>query len=41
MLAEPLGDYFGEVFPTLGQHADDLAIGLVVTVVTYLSLVIG
>ncbi len=41
MLAEPLGDYFGEVFPTLGERADDLAIGLVVTGVTYLSLVIG
>lgn len=41
MLAEPLGDYFVEVFPTLGERADDLAIGLVVTGVTYLSLVIG
>jgi putative hemolysin len=41
MLAEPLGEYFAGVFPMLGEHADDLAIGLVVTVVTYLSLVIG
>jgi putative hemolysin len=41
MLAEPLGMYFAEVFPTLGAHADDLAIGLVVAVVTYLSLVVG
>lgn len=40
-LAEPLGGYFTETFPILGNHADDLAIGLVVTVVTYFSLVIG
>jgi putative hemolysin len=40
-LAEPLADYFGAAFPDLGTHADDLAIGLVVTAVTYLSLVIG
>ena len=40
-LAEPLGVYFAEVFPILGEHADALAIGLVVSVVTYLSLVIG
>lgn len=40
-IAEPLGDYFTAVFPDLGKYADDLAIGLVVTVVTYLSLVIG
>ena len=31
MLADPLGVYFAEVFPTLGERADDLAIGLVVT----------
>src|ERR1043165_9454310 len=40
-LAEPLGVYFTEILPTLGKHADALAIGLVVTMVTYLSLVIG
>jgi putative hemolysin len=40
-LAEPLGVYFAKVFPILGEHADALAIGLVVSVVTYLSLVIG
>ncbi len=41
MLAEPLGAYIAEVFPALGDRADDLAIGLVVSVVTYLSLVVG
>jgi putative hemolysin len=41
MLAEPLGAYFAEVFPALGERADNLAIGLVVSVVTYLSLVVG
>jgi putative hemolysin len=41
MLAEPLGAYFAEIFPALGERADDLAIGLVVSVVTYLSLVVG
>lgn len=40
-LAEPLGVYFAETFPILAKHANALAIGLVVTVVTYLSLVIG
>ncbi|MGC4097878.1 MAG: hemolysin family protein [Nitrospira sp.] len=40
-LAGPLGAYFTETFPVLGQYADDLAMGLVVTLVTYLSLVIG
>ena len=27
-LAEPLGEYFAEIFPALGKHADDPAIGL-------------
>lgn len=27
-LPSPLGEYFAEIFPTLGKHADDLAIGL-------------
>lgn len=40
-LAEPLGVYLAETFPIVGNHANTLAIGLVVTVVTYLSLVIG
>lgn len=40
-LAEPLGVYLAETFPILAKHAHALAIGLVVTVVTYLSLVIG
>jgi putative hemolysin len=40
-LAEPLGMYFVEIFPILGKHANALAMGLVVTMVTYLSLVIG
>lgn len=40
-IAGPLGHYFTETFPSLGARADDLAIALVVTVVTYFSLVIG
>jgi putative hemolysin len=40
-LAEPLGVYFAKILPILEKHADILAISLVVTVVTYLSLVIG
>jgi putative hemolysin len=40
-LAEPLAVYFAMTLPILGKHADILAISLVVTVVTYLSLVIG
>src|SRR5690242_16975888 len=36
-LADPLGVYLGKTFPILGNHAHALAIGLVVTVVTYLS----
>jgi putative hemolysin len=40
-IAEPLGAYFTATFPSLGMQADDLAIFLVVSIVTYLSLVIG
>lgn len=40
-LAEPLGAYLTAQFPALGTTADDVAIALVVTVVTYLSLVVG
>jgi putative hemolysin len=40
-IAGPLGHYFSEIFPSLGTRADDLAIAVVVTVVTYFSLVIG
>jgi len=40
-LAEPFADHLSATFPALGDRADDVAIGVVVTVVTYLSLVIG
>ncbi|MBG1231463.1 hemolysin family protein [Aestuariivirga litoralis] len=40
-LAEPLGAYFLSLNPDLGTRADDIAIAIVVTGVTYLSLVIG
>lgn len=40
-LAEPLGAYFQTLDPDLGTRADDVAIAIVVTGVTYLSLVIG
>lgn len=39
--AEPLGEYLLTAFPSLGTHADDVAIAVVVTCVTYLSLIIG
>lgn len=40
-LAEPLANYLNSQYPNLGHHADDASIALVVTCVTYLSLVIG
>jgi putative hemolysin len=40
-IAGPLGDYLTFTFPALTTYGDDLAIVLVVTVITYLSLVIG
>jgi putative hemolysin len=40
-LADPLAQHLAAAFPALGIHADDMAIALVVTIVTYLSLVIG
>lgn len=39
--AGPLAEYLKQNFPLLDSHADDIAIGLVVGLVTYLSLVIG
>ncbi len=39
--ATPLAEYLKEAFPLINTHADDIAIGLVVSLVTYLSLVIG
>jgi putative hemolysin len=40
-IAEPLADYLAAAFPQISIHADDIAITLVVTIVTYLSLIIG
>ena len=40
-LGEPFAAFLREAFPSLGTHADDLAIVLVVSVITYLSLVVG
>jgi len=40
-LAGPLSEYISAAYPNFGQYADDVSIALVVTVVTYLSLVIG
>jgi putative hemolysin len=39
-LADRLGDWF-DSFPALAPHGDRIAIGLVVLVITYLSLIIG
>lgn len=39
--AGPLAEYLKFHFPLLDTHADDIAIGVVVGLVTYLSLVIG
>lgn len=40
-LADPLGDYFSAHLGLNEQHGNELAIGLVVIVVTYLSLIVG
>lgn len=40
-IAEPLADYLASAFPQISIHAEDIAITLVVTIVTYLSLIIG
>ncbi|MFZ4541010.1 MAG: hemolysin family protein [Rickettsiales bacterium] len=40
-LAEPLGDYFSEKLGLSELHGNELALGLVVIVVTYLSLIVG
>lgn len=39
-LSEPLGDYL-EQFPALAEHADSIAFGIVIALITYASLVIG
>lgn len=40
-IATPLGEYLANHLPSLSTYADDVAIGIVVTLVTYLSLVVG
>lgn len=40
-LAEPLADYLQAKFPDVGTAADDFALVLVVSIITYLSLVVG
>jgi putative hemolysin len=40
-LADPFADYLGETFPFLGPMADDAALVIVVSIITYLSLVVG
>lgn len=40
-LSEPLADWVLSHFPNAGRHADDIAIAIVVSSVTYVSLVIG
>lgn len=40
-LSEPLADWVLAHFPDAGRHADDIAIAIVVSSVTYVSLVIG
>ena len=40
-LADPFADYLGETFPLLGPMADDAALVIVVSIITYLSLVVG
>lgn len=38
--ADKLGDWF-ETFPSIPPHGDTIAIGLVVVVITYISLIVG
>jgi putative hemolysin len=40
-LAEPFAAYLRESFPLLGSMADDAALVIVVSIITYLSLVVG
>jgi putative hemolysin len=40
-IADPVADMLRESFPLLGSMADDAALVLVVSVITYLSLVVG
>jgi putative hemolysin len=40
-LAAPLGDWFQQAFPVFAEYARPLSVGVVVVLITYLSVVIG